>query len=110
MRKALVLAALAALLAAPAALAKERSISMVGDPAPATAGHAWVLTLKVVMDGHPVGGIGPMVRVISSSGKVLRIPSSTAGKPGIFRARIVFPTTGMWRVLALDRESGHSYE
>ena len=28
----------------------------------------------------------------------------------LYRARVVFPTAGLWRVLAVDRYSGRSYE
>ena len=29
---------------------------------------------------------------------------------GIYRARVVFPTAGLWRVLVVDRYSGRAYE
>ena len=110
MRKIAALVVLAALAAVPAALAKERNLSMVGAPASPFVGKAWTLTIKTTIDGRPADGMGPMVRVISSEGRTIRTPAKLTAKAGIYRASIVFPAPGLWRVLALDRYSGHSYE
>ena len=64
MRKLILLAALAAVVAAPAALAKERNISMIGAPVAPKAGQAWTATLRVVIDGQPADGVGPMIRIV----------------------------------------------
>ena len=110
MRRIAALVVLAALAAAPAALAKERNLSMIGAPAAPKAGQAWTATIKVTIDGTLVEGMGPMVRIVSSSGKTIRVASQATSKAGIYRARVVFPTAGTWRVLVLDRYSGRSYE
>ncbi len=52
MRKLIVLLGVAALVSAPAALGKERNVSMIGAPAAPTAGQAWTATIAVKMDGH----------------------------------------------------------
>jgi hypothetical protein len=110
MRKLSVLAILAALAAAPAALAKERNISMIGAPVAPKAGQAWTATLKVVIDGKPAPGVGPMIRIVNRAGKAVFIPSKSTSATGIYRARIVFPAAGTWRVIVVDRYSGRSYE
>ena len=110
MRKLILFAALASVVAAPAALAKERSISMIGAPVAPKAGQAWTATIKVTIDDKLVEGMGPMVRVISAAGKRIYVPSRATPAVGIYRARVVFPTAGLWRVLVVDRYSGRSYE
>jgi hypothetical protein len=110
MRKLVVLAVLAAAVAAPTALAKERNLSMIGAPAAPKAGHAWTMTIRVLIDGEPADGMGPMVRIVNRAGTTKSIPSTATAKTGIFRARIVFPTAGTWRVVAVDRYSGRAYE
>jgi hypothetical protein len=110
MRKLIVLVGLAALISAPAALAKERNVSMIGAPAAPRAGQAWNATISVKMDGHYTIGKAPAVRLINAAGKSLTIVSTATSKAGIYRARLMFPTAGMWRVLVLDRQTGRSYE
>jgi hypothetical protein len=110
MRKLIVVLAAAALVSVPAALAKDRNVSMIGAPAAPKAGQAWTATISVKMDGHYAIGKAPVVRLINPAGRVLSIASMPTSRAGIYRARIRFPTAGMWRVLVLDRESGRSYE
>jgi hypothetical protein len=110
MRKLSVFAVLAALVTAPSALAKERNMSMTAADVAPKAGHAWFATIKVVMDGRPASGMGPMVRIVNRAGKTIYIASKGTSKAGIYVARIVFPTAGSWRVIAVDRYSGRSYE
>ena len=110
MRKLILLAGLAAVIAAPTALAKDRNISMIGAPVAPKVGQAWTATLKVVIDGQPADGVGPMIRLVNKAGKTTYIPSKPTAAAGIYRARIVFPTAGMWRVIIVDRYSGRAYE
>jgi hypothetical protein len=110
MRKLIVVLGAAALFSAPAALAKERNVSMIGAPAAPKAGQAWTATISVKMDGRYMAGKSPVVRLINPAGKVLSIVSTPTSKAGIYRARIMFRTVGMWRVLVLDRETGRAYE
>ena len=109
MRKLIVAVGAAALLTAPAALAKERNVSMIA-PAAAKAGQAWMVTISVKMDGKYAIGKAPAVRIISASGRAITIMSSPTTRAGIYRARVVLPTTGTWRVLVVDRMTGRSYE
>ena len=109
MRKLIVLLAGAALVSAPAALAKERNVSMIGAPAAPKAGQAWTATIAVKMDGRYTPGKAPAVRLINAT-KALTIVAAPTARAGIYRARLMFPTAGIWRVLVVDRETGRSYE
>lgn len=110
MRKLIVFAVLAALVAAPAALAKERNITMSAADVAPKAGQPWTATLRVVIDGTPAPGLGPMVRIVNRAGRTVHIASRPTAKAGIYIARIVFPTAGSWRLIAVDRYSGRAYE
>jgi hypothetical protein len=111
MRKLVVLVALGALVAVPAALAKERNMTMLGAPLAPKAGQSWNLTISVKVDGRLVSTIGkaPVVRIINGV-RTLNVPSIPTAKAGIYKARVVFPKAGMWRVLVVDRETGRAYE
>jgi len=109
MRKLILALGAAALLTAPAALAKERNVSMIGAPASPKAGQAWNATISVKMDGRYAPGKAPVVRLIRGA-KVVSVTTTPTSKAGIYRARLTFPTFGMWRVLVVDRETGRSYE
>jgi len=110
MRKLSALAVLTALLAAPTALAKERNMTMTALDVAPKAGQPWIARIRVVMDGHPAPGLGPMVKIVNRTGKTVYIASRRTPKAGTYVARIVFPTAGSWRVIAVDRYSGRSYE
>jgi len=110
MRKLIVLVGVAALVSAPAALAKERNVSMIGAPTAPKAGQAWTATIAVKMDGQYTIGKAPAVRIINAAGKALTIVSRPTPRAGIYRARVMFPTAGAWRVLVVDRQTGRSYE
>lgn len=109
MRKLILALGAAALLTAPAALAKERNVSMIA-PVSQKAGRAFMATISVKMDGRYTPGKTPVVRIIDAAGKALTIRSLPTSKAGIYQARLLFPTAGVWRVLVVDRETGRSYE
>src|SRR6266581_4538553 len=101
MRKLIALLALAALVAGPAALAKERNVAMIGAPVAPKAGQAWNATISVKIDGKLVPGKTPILRIVSVAGRTINVPSRPTTKSGIYRARVVFPAAGMWRVIVV---------
>ena len=110
MRKLIVLVALAALVTAPAVLAKERNVQMIGAPIAPKAGQAWNATISVQIDGKLQPGKAPIVRIVSAGGRTINVPSRATTEAGIYRARVVFPSAGTWRVIVVDRETGRAYE
>jgi hypothetical protein len=110
MRKLIVVAGLALLVAAPVALAKERNVQLLGTATSAKQGRAWNVTISVKVDGKLVPGKTPAVRIISPTGRVVTVSSHATARLGIYRADVVFPRAGTWRVVVIDRESGRAYE
>lgn len=112
MRKLVALGVLAAFVAAPTALAKERNIALTGKPATTKAGQAWTATISITRDKLPVAGKAPTIRLINvaiTSGGVVNVTARATSKPGVYRARVVFPHAGLWRVVVVDRETGRAY-
>jgi hypothetical protein len=113
MRKLVVFAALAALVSAPAALAKERNIALSGIPSKAKAGQALAATVSVTRDKQPDAGRAPTLRLInnsiSTSGRVINIVARPTSKVGVYRARVVFPSAGLWRIVVVDSMTGRAY-
>jgi hypothetical protein len=113
MHRLIALAVLAALATAPAALAKERNIALTGKPAATTAGKTWTATVRITRDRQPDAGQAPTIRLlnnsISSAGRVVNVTMRATSMAGVYRARVAFPSAGMWRVVVIDRTTGHAY-
>lgn len=113
MRKFIALAVLGAFATAPAALAKERNIALAGKPAVAKAGQVWTATVSVTRDKEPVAGKAPTIRLlnnsISTSSRVVNVTMRATSQIGVYRARVAFPSAGMWRVVVVDRMTGRAY-
>ena len=113
MRKILVVAAIAALVTVPAALAKERNVALTGLPSVTEAGRVLTARINITMDRQPSGGNAPTVRLINNSistaGRVINITARPTGRLGSYRARVVFPTAGTWRVVVVDTETSRAY-
>jgi hypothetical protein len=110
MRKLAALLALSAVVAAPAALAKERNLTMIGAPVAPKVGQAWMVTITVKMDGKLAAGKAPSVRIVNASGHAISWRSRSTTRAGIFRARVMFPRAGTWRVIVYEPETGRAYE
>ena len=113
MRKLIAFAALTAVVAAPAALAKERNIALAGKPARTTAGKAWTATVSVTRDRQPDAGTAPTVRlisqIVSTSGRVVNVVARATEEVGVYKARLKFPSAGVWRVVVIDAMTGRAY-
>src|SRR5262245_55434098 len=113
MHKLIALGILAAFATAPAALAKERNIALAGKPGKTTAGKAWTATVSVTIDRQPSTGKTPTIRLlnnsISTAGRVVSVATRTTAMPGVYRARVAFPSAGTWRVVVVDRETNRAY-
>jgi hypothetical protein len=113
MQKLIAVAVVAAFATAPAALAKERNIALAGKPAVSKAGKAWTATVTVTRDKQPDVGQAPTIRLlnnaISTAARVVNVTTRATELPGVYRARVVFPSAGTWRVVVVDRMTGRAY-
>lgn len=113
MQKLIAVAVVAACATAPAALAKERNIALAGKPSVATAGKAWTAIVTVTRDRQPDAGRAPTIRLlnnsISTASRVVNITTRPTEMPGVYRARVAFPSAGTWRVVVIDRMTDRAY-
>jgi len=99
MRK--LLAALAISLLLPSAAAAG-GFATVGLDAPPDGSRSWPVELTILQHGRtPLDGIDP--KVIVEHGSVRRVfAAEPAGKPGVYRAEVVFPAPGTWHYVVDD--------
>jgi hypothetical protein len=113
MHRLIALTALAALATAPAALAKERNVALAGKPTATKAGKAWTATVRITRDRQPDAGTAPTIRLlnnsISTAGRVVNATARATEMPGVYRARVAFPSAGTWRVVVVDRMTNRAY-
>ena len=116
MRRALlVLAAASALaLAGTAAAGGWATVQLSSTPRGLSAGEPWIVDVTVLQHGRtPLDGLKPTLTIRKSSSRTAsgafkgRLTTRTfvarpAGKPGVYRVRVVFPTAGTWRYEVYD--------
>jgi hypothetical protein len=67
------------------------------------AGRAWLVNVKVLQHGRtPLAGARPVVRIRSAAGRLVRFRAAATARRGIYRARVVFPAAGRWRLSVYD--------
>jgi hypothetical protein len=114
-RSLLVLAAASALVLAGTAVAGGwATVQLSSTPRGLSAGEPWVVDITVLQHGRtPLDGLKPTLTIRKS---VPRITSGVAkgrptirtfaarptGRPGVYRARVVFPSAGTWRYEVYD--------
>ena len=66
------------------------------------AGEPWLVNVKVLQHGRtPLAGAKPEVR-IRSNGRLVAFKARATARRGIYRARVVFPAAGTWKVVVFD--------
>jgi hypothetical protein len=85
------------LVAAPAAQAGGwATAGLSSTPAGTAAGAPWVVDITVLQHGvTPMRDVQPTV-TISSGDATKSFAAKPTGKPGVYRASVVFPTAGKW--------------
>lgn len=95
---------LALLLLAPA-LASAGGFATAGlssTPAGVAPGQPWKVDITVLQHGRtPLDGLTPRVQ-ISSGDAAREFAAKPTGKPGVYRAEVVFPRAGRWDYRVLD--------
>jgi hypothetical protein len=118
MRWALILgAAVTALVASATALAGGwATVELSSSPKGLSAGEPWIVEITVLQHGlatQPLSGLKPAltIRKVASarttSSSIAPQASRTfeakaTGRPGVYRARVVFPRAGVWRYEVYD--------
>jgi hypothetical protein len=114
-RSLLVLAAASALaLAGTAAAGGWATVQLSSTPRGLSAGEPWVVDITVLQHGRtPLNGLKPTLTIRKAAARLSsgvakgRLTTRTfaarpAGKPGVYRVRVVFPSAGTWRYEVYD--------
>jgi hypothetical protein len=74
------------------------TVGLDQPPSGVAAGDEWNATLTILQHGRtPLDGEKPVL-TISDGTTSKDVTAVAAGKPGVYHARVVFPSAGRWRV------------
>jgi YtkA-like len=72
-------------------------------PAGVGAGETWMAEATILQHGQtPLEGVKPRVLIDDNQGGRRAFAAAPTGEPGVYRARVVFPQAGSWRVSVED--------
>jgi hypothetical protein len=112
MRTTLIVLALGTALATAAAAGAGgwATAGLAPPPDDIAAGQTWGAEMTILQHGRtPLEGVTPAVIVTNvESGEMLRFPAKPAGKAGVYRAEVRFPSGGEWRY-AVDDGFGRTH-
>ena len=75
------------------------SIPKDGHPA----GKPWIVTIRVLQHGRtPMPDAKPEVRIRNAAGKLFRFKAKKTSVVGSYRARVVFPAAGLYKLGVYD--------
>jgi len=106
MKKSILLLIVAAAFAAPSA-AQAGCMATVGLSSMPKPGHQvaqpWVVTVRVLQHGRtPMSDAKPEVRIRNAAGKLFRFKARKTARVGSYRARVVFPAAGRYKLGVYD--------
>ena len=90
---------------APAAVTAGGWATVGLEPMPdrVRSGEPWVVDLTVLQHGvTPLEGVRPSLTIQSPGGEAKSFRAAATAKPGVYRARVVFPSAGSWRYTVDD--------
>jgi hypothetical protein len=66
-------------------------------------GDTWNAVVTVLQHGQtPLVGVKPTVIIRGEDGQTLTFPARPTGKPGVYLAKVKFPSSGTWRYQVYD--------
>ena len=96
MKKLLLVLAVAAIAVPAAGGGGWATVGLSSLPGDTPAGGTWAVDLTVLQHGRtPLEGIAPVV-TITNGGESRQFTGTATGKPGVYRANVVFPSSGTW--------------
>jgi hypothetical protein len=76
------------------------TVGLSSTPNGTAPGDPWIVDLTILQHGRsetPLNRLRPTLTVRGPGGERRTFAASPAGRPGIYRARVVFPSAGTWR-------------
>lgn len=66
-------------------------------------GDTWNAEVTILQHGQtPLMGVKPTVTIRNDAGKALTFKAKPTGEPGVYRAKVRFPSAGAWRYDVYD--------
>ncbi len=66
-------------------------------------GQPWIVTIRVLQHGRtPMANAKPAVRIRNAAGKLFVFKAKPTARVGSYRARVVFPAAGRYRLAVYD--------
>jgi hypothetical protein len=61
-------------------------------------GDTWNAQVTILQHGvTPLVGVKPTLTIRNDAGKAVTFPAKPTGKPGVYQAKVKFPSSGEWR-------------
>ena len=103
----LILCSLLAAALVPAGVASAGGWATAGVTPPPdggiTAGDTWNAQVTILQHGQtPLVGVKPTLTIRNGSGKAVTFPAKPTDKPGVYLAKVTFPSNGEWRYEVYD--------
>ena len=102
----LILCSLLAAAALPASVASAGGWATAGvgpPPDGMSGGDTWNAQVTILQHGQtPLVGVKPTVTIRNGSGKAYTFPARPTDKPGVYLAKVRFPSNGEWRYEVYD--------
>jgi hypothetical protein len=90
--------AVALVLAAPAAAGGWATVKLASLPDGVSAGATWKAEITILRHARtPTDGAKPMLTIRNADGARKTFAAKPAGRTGVYLARVVFPSAGVWR-------------
>jgi hypothetical protein len=103
--RAFLIAVAALVLAAPAAAGGWATVGLGPPPGGMGPGDTWNAEMTILQHGNPLTplqGLEPQVIIRNSDGDQHFFAAKPTGKPGVYVAKVTFPSAGEWRYLVND--------
>jgi hypothetical protein len=97
MKKLLLVLAVAAVAVPAASAGGWATVGLSSLPTGTPAGDKWSVDMTVLQHGvTPLEGIAPVLTITDGGGDSQKFTGRPTGKPGVYRADVVFPSAGTW--------------
>ncbi len=103
--RALLIGVAALVLAAPAAAGGWATVGLGPPPGGMGPGDTWNAEMTILQHGNPLTplqGLDPQVIIRNEKGAEQSFAAKATGKPGIYVAKVKFPSSGEWRYFVND--------
>ena len=103
MKKLLLVLAVAAVAVPAASAGGWATVGLSSLPTGTPSGKTWAVDMTVLQHGRtPLEGIAPVLTIRNDDGDTRSFTGRPTGKPGVYRADVVFPSAGTWSYQVWD--------